>query len=290
MNNTINEKKGSKKRFIELMSKVNKVSINENFDQIRKKPEEFLEKGISVLKNGDLFQERRGSNQTKTQISGNEMIINIKGEDVDGNSYEYVFTIVGENNFDDDIFVVDDIVLDKYVYESYNKKESIEIDGDDLDFANKGDNSNFFDVLEKYVGSELIDGEGEDSTDGEVEINENAITHDQILGVGVDKRSEFELDYEDPAQDTLNMEPEEGETFEGGGFDPTSAWDNIKEMYYDLIRLEEALSGDEDYVALRKFMTKMLSKKFDFINSFDNEDKDLEDVLLGYRPKNVGDV
>jgi len=141
-------KKGTRKRFVELMENINKIKIDESiFDKTTIKY--ILGNSFNMLINNELNVKERTTN-----VKGDETFIELKCSDKKNN--EYIFTIkaqIDERGLDD-VFNVSNAELYYFSYDSVEKKDSFEIDEVGLKEFNEENSSAIINVVTDFADVE----------------------------------------------------------------------------------------------------------------------------------------
>jgi hypothetical protein len=223
--------KADKKRFYEIMNKVNKITLNEDFDNTDSS-KDIVYSGIKKLMGGKFKQKNGGSYSVDIDSDANNMSINLTGNDSDNNTYEFVFEIIGDENLDDSVIAIDNIQLTSFQYTPSNG-EVVEFSPDRLQFFNQQDNPGLYDVLEDYLGRPLS-------------LNECT-----------------EPSFQDSTYSTVSEEK------------------SLQDVYNDFLSLGGLYRDKKIYKQIITLFEELLADGV-------TETDPLEDVLLGFTPKNVG--
>ncbi len=146
------EKYGSKERLFEMMSRVNKVTINEEAT-----PEEMkvLEDAYEKLKRGALNIRQGGERATVLQNTEEGSFVEIGGRDASNNEYLFNFKIEGDEMGQDDTFQIEDVEVIKFHFNTADNSMVVDLEGDDLKNFNERYGANLYDTIERYVDIEI---------------------------------------------------------------------------------------------------------------------------------------
>ena len=288
--------RGTKQRFIELVSKVNKVNLKENFDKQEQETIDLVYKYFNMLLEDTFSPSRGGKMKPVIQSQPNGMIVTLSGEDIDNNEYFYKFEVRGEDNIDDSVFIIDDIVLTNMEYSSFDNKKEFKFTSEEMqDFNENGENmEDMLEVVKIYsdINLEQEQETENDITDLNIEddsetesFNEN-IDFEQDIDAPIDYGVDINMGLEDDTAIDRVYDDEQD-------YDETkqeSPYDNIRQAYEAVLTVADHLGLDDDYQTLVNCFRTVLSKHFDDITPVDDDidsDKELTDVLLGFKPRNV---
>lgn len=148
----IYDKHGSKERLLEMMSRVNKVSINEVAT-----PEEMrvLEDAYEKLKRGGLNIRQGGERSTVLQNTEEGSFVEIGGKDSLNNEYLFNFKIEGDEMGQDDTFQIEDVEVIKFHFNTADNSMVVDLEGDDLKNFNDRYGANLYDTIEKYIDIDI---------------------------------------------------------------------------------------------------------------------------------------
>lgn len=151
---SVRKKIDARKKLFEVMNKLNKVKLNEVFN-ISEEAYAKLITSIEVLKMGGLLIENGGRNESRSQTTDEGVFVEIKGNDREGNTYQFDFIIYTEEGLDSDIVQVTSVDIVGFLFDSYDDDEVLKLDQDDLVSFNKQKNVNHYDIILKYIDIDL---------------------------------------------------------------------------------------------------------------------------------------
>lgn len=151
------KKRGSKERLLEMMQGVNKVKININESIL---DDGILEKGLEHLKRNTLK-----SIKTVMQNIDDASYVGINGYDSENNMYNFNFKIIGSESEQDNVYNVQDVILENFYYQNNQGKKIADYDEEDLSDFNKRHGSELYDIIDNYMGYETNPKEVDENVD-----------------------------------------------------------------------------------------------------------------------------
>jgi len=136
---------GSKQRFHEIFQGVNKMKLNENFDNPEQSNMGLLEKAFNELKN-----QQANIKQTNTQTVDNDNFVEIITTSNDGNDFNFKFKISSDETDQDNVYSINGAVLTEF------KSTNFQIDENsrELQQFNVNHSSEIMDVVSEFVDFE----------------------------------------------------------------------------------------------------------------------------------------
>ena len=141
-------------KLFEVMSKLNKVSINERYN-ITDEVYATLTTSLDVLERGELLTENGGKYDAKSQSGDDGYYVEIDGSDREGNIYGFTFNVEFDEGLDDDVVNVLNVDLIEFYFDSMDDSEEIKLDENDLREFNKQINISYYDTITKYINIDL---------------------------------------------------------------------------------------------------------------------------------------
>jgi hypothetical protein len=135
---------GSKERLVEMFQNVNKIKINEMFDQSN-----ILIQSFEKLKNNQI-----DTSNVKTQVEGNNTFVEIDGVDENQNNLLFVFETIAEESDQDNVLEIKEVKLNQFVLKSNNDELIIEMDENELASFNSQHAEELIDLIKEYVDVE----------------------------------------------------------------------------------------------------------------------------------------
>lgn len=289
----------NKQRYINLMQKVNNVTINESvFDTdtaenaLYSSFEKFLNKNLNIV-------------NTKTVVSKNESFVEIECVDDDGNKIIFNFKAVVDELNQDGVFNVNEAELFNFEYKKSDGTDTIEINKNALDKFNQKYSKHLVGIVSDYIDVEDQEPDEDESLYEGDESYKNAI---KIIE-SINERRRAWVDGSKAVEVKRECQL-------GGKNDGTSKACNQGEInnlkFSDLSEekdnkypnpMPKEFSGSGKYPKLNKkpkTSKKKIKEEYGFgvpgysqiripqdnIQEFDD---DTADILLGFEPRNVGE-
>jgi len=139
------KKIGSKERFYEIMSGVNKIKLNED---VMGSEGGLADKAVQELISGSLDIE-----QVNNQVSGNESIVEIVGRDDIGSKFIFKFTVTSNETDQQGVNVINDANITELIGDMPKYDAKFEMDENDSGIAeiNKNYKTQLIDAISEYV-------------------------------------------------------------------------------------------------------------------------------------------
>lgn len=154
---------GSKERLFEMMNNVNKITLNENYEN-----NPLLVNSLEGLINGTIKIDN-----TKTNLDDDVTYITINATDESGSNMVLIFKISSKETEMDSVYGVDNVVLKSFEYVN-SLGEKTEFNEDDLSEFNEKYSSGLYNIIDKYVDIE-VDTTDEDDMESDDELYEESI-------------------------------------------------------------------------------------------------------------------
>jgi hypothetical protein len=144
---------GSKVRLFEMMEKVNKVKLNEEYN-----PNSVLEISFQELKNNRLNIEH-----SNTQVTENESYVELVCTDKQNNTITFTFKVSSIEGDQEGVFKIGNAELFEFSFDDAHGGESIQMDANELKQFNAQYANELIDIVSEYVDVETEAPEAEDS-------------------------------------------------------------------------------------------------------------------------------
>ena len=143
----IYNKIGSKERFLEMFQGVNKLKLNEAFEQFSTM--NALESEFNALANGDIRVER-----SNTKVNGNVTNIDLETVDNQGNKITFLFEIQSEAGDQAGVSNIGNISLIKFIFQGKDGASNIQIDKNNLNDFNTKYSDAFYNIIQEYIDTQ----------------------------------------------------------------------------------------------------------------------------------------
>lgn len=202
------DKNTLKKRLFEMMEKVNKIKLNEDYSE--ENLNDVLNTAFEKLKSGALEINHGGSNSVIMQSIDDVSYVVITGYDSDKNKYEFKFKIEVVEGDQDGVGIVHNVTLEKFEYYSPQGQKIFDVDKDDLVDFNNQHGDEMYDVIEKYIDTDTISNEEFNDVS---EITDKKLDSDPFGGARQKYQNSKGFGDEKPVNPTLRVKAPELDKF-----------------------------------------------------------------------------
>jgi len=303
---------GSKDRLFEMMQRVNKVMLSEGFGQ--QDTPNVLDVAFKKLLDKDLH-----IMHSDTQSGENESYVKLKCVDDDGNSITFDFKMSARQGDLDGVYSVDNTSLIEFTFDESSRGRSIKMGESELSEFNQQHNSELTDAVSEFADfnneEPEIDEEYQDAVNtidsyqfGD-ELNESEDNYPDPIGKVFKPKTDYPIKKKKRQLSVSIAENDGGEALEGGlGDDKSPSEFSVEQVTKGLgVEMEHTnnpmeameivldhLSEDSEYYTTKE--TPEASAQANAANDAsagdetNNNDTEMTNMLLGFKPMNVGDV
>jgi hypothetical protein len=261
---------GSKERFLEMFQNVNKIKLNESmfksngdineinsFNEQVENAETILNTAYNQLKAKDI-----NIKQTNTQSDNNDNFVELICFDAQNNEIVFRFEILSTEEDQDNVFGVNKVMLNNFIFKSSNGDENVELAEDGLKNFNTKYGDELFDVIKEYINIE--DSEPDDMEDLSEEIKLiDAIKQDSYPYGGGSSRMQTGKAYADekPTNPNVRVKSNELDKYIQENDNRQPSADEMTKIYDDLMKKNGRLNPDYSptFIEVKKEYEKMKS-------------------------------